>query len=1522
MSCPVKANNFIAGPMTEYIIPEDVVTILPITFVQEEDEDGIIISRLPIAVTISPIGVGVGGDEGDIPGDTNGDGVVDHEDDMPHDPGDDHCPPPPDYDEERDIGDDGSLYSELPGFSLDRLTFTPAESVLTFIGVVPPSTILVIDPTDETSLILNDNNEVISVNTLLRWPSPGGWYGDIHTIPVLVDEMPGGEPVTYSDNSLYFTGTQGSALEYRDMPTYESFGISMLADAHGIQAIYQAFWSLDSEGFWPDPGHTGPLSMQLHERNGNYAVLGANATGFGNQDMFVDSTQQLFTGTASSLITVLVHPTKIQMFYFGNLIGETNTDFFVNQTEFVRKVLKLGNNRDDQHFREMDMRGFVMYESLADRIKVEYWLLNRSSSTGDGVLSALPTDEFLTFTYADDEGVPVEGVVLIESTLPTTPWVEIEYIDIHLGSSLPFINFIFTNACGNNIQELPSGHKVLTESVVHLNEQPNTAPTGVASQSSTTFTYETDFSTAPAVEWGIDGDNPGLPAPTFGHTVSYLPSGSTVRMKGDMWKAVAVPPFTITPWTRMSFSFKGYNIPDTAAISVVTDLASINGSLDPATLKSRFFSLWGDTWGPIVGMDGQFHYYNPAWGTINYDIPIGNILGGVMEGTEVNYVVLVCSDNPAWLAGDTDTIGDIEFSKFTIYDYVNIGEPWNNPAERAINEAIDRTDKTGLAMTLNHSSNYVPGIPSTQTGKAWWQVTLQGRTAVSRVVVHHPDDGRFINFSILIMDDSENIIARHDQPGDPELDNPGGIYDASTFYAVDSGGNATDVIYNAAEGEIVRIELNEPSTAAGRILSLTEVEVIPLDIRQGFVVAECLLDQEASNIDSDLPLEFVTAPFATTFTVNTMLGDGDGSFYIPLLDVNDPYYTPYDFTVAWGDGTTSRITSPANSGHQYAVPGPYEISVIDGTLPFMRFNSAPDSTKMVLWQSWGGTKLINQMFRGCSNLLFTSAEVPILHGSNMSHTFAGCSLMTRVIGLEQSDVSGVTNMHAMFSSTHGFSQDLKYWNTINVTNMSYLFNNSTVFNGDLSSWNTSNVTNMENMFSLAKLFNRQLNDWDVGSVTNMQRMFQNAESFTQDLPAWNTGNVTTMKEMFYNAKIFNGNISTWNVGKVTDFKAMFHKATIFNNNISNWNTGAATDMFAMFMETDNFNIPIGGWNTINVTDMTNMFNTAKAFNQPIGGWDTGKVTSMSGMFAVAISFNQVISGWNTANVTDMNYVFYGAVSFNNDINSWDVSKVTTMILMFTTARSYDQEMGNWDVGNVENMFGMFNGSGLSTRHLTNWNVSKVTNMANMFNKTNFNGDCTLWNTGNVTAMGSMFAETPHFNQAIGGWDVGKVTDMNRMFQYAEVFNQNIDAWDVTSVALIEAMFSGAAAYNSPMDSWRLTSATVISYMFSNGIFNQPIGSWPTSHITDMSGLFSANPDFDQDLSTWDYSNVTNLNAMFSHGSMSVANYTALIIAIDAQPVNSNLNWGVSGLLFDASAIAARNRLRIDKNWVFNGDAQA
>ena len=276
------------------------------------------------------------------------------------------------------------------------------------------------------------------------------------------------------------------------------------------------------------------------------------------------------------------------------------------------------------------------------------------------------------------------------------------------------------------------------------------------------------------------------------------------------------------------------------------------------------------------------------------------------------------------------------------------------------------------------------------------------------------------------------------------------------------------------------------------------------------------------------------------------------------------------------------------------------------------------------------------------------------------------------VKLSEIDISEVSDFAELFkNSTRTDFSGIEDWDVSHVTNMNQMFYDCQNFNADISEWDVSSVTSMCIMFCGATSFNQPLNNWDVSHVTNMRYMFSSATSFNQPLNDWNVSNVTDMNNMFASAFNFNQPLNDWNVSHVTNMSHMFYRAISFNQPLNNWDVSSVTDMSGMFAIGYEMNYSYADYGTAyyhrssyGIYYYSN--ETPTIFNQPLNNWDVSSVTDMEGMFLGNESFNQLLNDWNVSNVKNIRGMFFMAKSFNQPLVSWKISidKKENKILAF------------------------------------------------------------------------------------------------------------------------------------------------------------------------------------------------------------------------------------------------------------------
>ena len=318
----------------------------------------------------------------------------------------------------------------------------------------------------------------------------------------------------------------------------------------------------------------------------------------------------------------------------------------------------------------------------------------------------------------------------------------------------------------------------------------------------------------------------------------------------------------------------------------------------------------------------------------------------------------------------------------------------------------------------------------------------------------------------------------------------------------------------------------------------------------------------------------------------------------------------YNFKVFWGDGEESIVATYdlESATHTYVQAGDYEVTIWGEIQGFNFFKTNQSAKNILDISSWGQVKLGNDQayFFRCSNLQVSAADAPDLSGT--TDLFAMFREATSFnSNINHWDMSGVSNMQDMFYKATNFNQPLDQWDVSNVTSFATMFTSS-AFNQDISGWDVSNANIMQNMFRDCP-FNQSIGNWDVSNVTNFKGIFRDNDAFDQDLSGWGDklGNVVTMREMFRGSD-YNGDLSSWDVSNVVSMWDMFKDSGFNNPSIINWDLSGLDNMETMFGgEGCAFNQDISGWDVSNVVNMQNLFQKNIVFNQDLSGWDVGKV---------------------------------------------------------------------------------------------------------------------------------------------------------------------------------------------------------------------------------------------------------------------------------------------------------------------------
>ena len=229
---------------------------------------------------------------------------------------------------------------------------------------------------------------------------------------------------------------------------------------------------------------------------------------------------------------------------------------------------------------------------------------------------------------------------------------------------------------------------------------------------------------------------------------------------------------------------------------------------------------------------------------------------------------------------------------------------------------------------------------------------------------------------------------------------------------------------------------------------------------------------------------------------------------------------------------------------------------------------------------------MNDMFSSLTHL--KSIDITGWDTSNvtdMVHMFSYLPDLEEIIGLEELDVSSVTNMNSMFENCKSIETiDISGWDTSNVQSMSHMFefcyklksingiediDTSSVKFGncmfrrcftleqlDLHKWKVDTFEKMNNMFALCGELNTlNLSGWKI-FATNLLGIFDSCGKLKDlDLTGWDMEHVDNCSKMFRQCESLEhitGDIENWNMQNVDDISYMFEFTPKLKLDLSNW----------------------------------------------------------------------------------------------------------------------------------------------------------------------------------------------------------------------------------------------------------------------------------------------------------------------------------------------------------------------------------
>lgn len=367
---------------------------------------------------------------------------------------------------------------------------------------------------------------------------------------------------------------------------------------------------------------------------------------------------------------------------------------------------------------------------------------------------------------------------------------------------------------------------------------------------------------------------------------------------------------------------------------------------------------------------------------------------------------------------------------------------------------------------------------------------------------------------------------------------------------------------------------------------------------------------------------------------------------------------------------------------------------------------------------------------------------------NLYQTFYACEGLQE-LNVSNWDTSKTTLMSGLFYRCLVLSNiiGIEDWNVSSLTDASYAFHNTGLTTLNLSNWNPQNLTNVEEMFSYSQEL-QYINfgeNFNVNNFINFDNLFNfctnlNKIRCTSAFRDWCINNQDAIK---LPTSLREGGNGVWDIidqsfkykTNATDpdatitIKINGEEVTIPAYTGDEWKTyyveEEVTHLGDAFREVNGLtHLDLGNINKSQLEAVNNIcFGTESLIE--IKGVDNlvnSNMTDLSTLFTNTIITELNFSNWETNNV-ERTYSMLescGSLSSIIGLNIWNTSHLQNMENMFMQCSSLDEiDISNWDVPLLEETNGTFNGLkyGVVIKLPKNLNPSQLTNYGGMFGGT-------------------------------------------------------------------------------------------------------------------------------------------------------------------------------------------------------------
>ena len=569
-----------------------------------------------------------------------------------------------------------------------------------------------------------------------------------------------------------------------------------------------------------------------------------------------------------------------------------------------------------------------------------------------------------------------------------------------------------------------------------------------------------------------------------------------------------------------------------------------------------------------------------------------------------------------------------------------------------------------------------------------------------------------------------------------------------------------------------------------------------------------------------------------TIDANNRVAKNMGDMY-NMVDAErkhlDSHYDQPKLQALWTPGNTTLTLIYSDSVYTAGnKTGGYEVS---------RVWAADEFADMMAKQNGGEKKNVTKVV--------IDASLKDAEPSSTANWFWGCKKLTSITGLNNLNMSQVTNMFGMFGNCSSLTTiDMSSIEAPKGSNTGFMFSGCSALSTlHIDKFGPQAIQSCGSMFTAVPNTLTTYYSYDLDERIKEQIPGRRVEGSNPVKAIYGTDTETQQNVLlFINTTSSFSNNSTYSIqGKNRTYKMkvlnVWKADDVLNKTNGKWPwrdynkqivkvyidplfKDSPTSTRSWFYEFGNLTAVEGleNLNTSKVTDMRYMFyknSNLKSLN--VKKFNTANVTAMTSMFSGCSSLTELdVTHFDTRQVTDMSYMFRDCSGLTSlDVSKFSLASVNLLTYMFygcsalTSIKFGDQFSGFGTVTDMSYMFGKCTNL-KKVEFGYDFNTDKVTNFCAMFHGCNNLEEIVTFGNGDFSTRGAtnlsyMFNKCYKLKKIPFSWDCQNATSTRTMFQRCEALTElNLTALRTSKVKDMSYMFYGCES----LKTLRLENTTI------------------------------------------------------------------------------------------------------------------